>query len=257
MIKEITPVVIKGRSIGGEKPQVCVPLVGKTEEELLREAEVIADIKPDLVEWRIDFFDDVEDIEKVIKVLEKIHNILSSYPMIFTCRAIEEGGYKEIDQSKRINLIQAVIATKLVDLVDIELINGADLIKEVLQQAHENHVKVIVSNHDFRKTPSKETIVERLVKAQEYGADIAKIAVMPTNERDVLTLLEATLEVKEKAANIPLITMSMSGKGVISRIAGGIFGSAVTFAAGKEASAPGQIAISRLRQAIDILYASL
>ena len=88
-------------------------------------------------------------------------------------------------------------------------------------------------------------------------SDIAKIAVMPVSEKDVLTLLQATLEAKEKHVKIPLITMAMGGKGSITRIAGGLFGSSITFAAGKRSSAPGQIGIEQLRQAIEIFYKTL
>lgn len=253
MIKEIVPIIIKGRYIGGRRPLICVPLVAKRKEELIEEAREILVKEPDLVEWRVDYFEDVDDIKKVVKILEKIHNILSDYPIVFTCRRIEEGGYKEIASSKRNNLMEAVINAKLVDIVDIELINDIDIIREIIKKAHENHIRVIISNHDFDNTPSKEVIIDRLIKAQEYGGDIAKIAVMPRNERDVLTLLEATLEAREKYLDIPLVTMSMSKKGVISRIAGGLFGSAITFAAGRETSAPGQIAIDELRRAIDII----
>ena len=53
---------------------------------------------------------------------------------------------------------------------------------------------MVVSNHDFEKTPSKEEIVARLQKMQELGADLPKIAVMPQCKKDVLTLLAATEE---------------------------------------------------------------
>ncbi len=68
---------------------------------------------------------------------------------------------------------------------------------------------------------------------QELGADLPKIAVMPQNEKDVLVLLEATNEMFKIYADRPIITMSMSGMGVISRLCGEIFGSALTFGAAK------------------------
>ena len=45
---------------------------------------------------------------------------------------------------------------------------------------------------------------------QSLGADIVKFAVMPQCERDVLTLLDATLTMKEEHSDTPVITMSMS-----------------------------------------------
>ena len=86
------------------------------------------------------------------------------------------------------------------------------------------------------------------------GADIAKVAVMPKNYKDVLILLNATLKARTEHLEIPIITMSMGPEGGVTRLAGGLFGSDLTFAIGKEASAPGQIPIGDLRQAMSVLY---
>ena len=92
---------------------------------------------------------------------------------------------------------------------------------------------------------------------QDFGADIPKIAVMPTCKQDVLTLLSATLEMSEKYADRPIITMSMAGTGVVSRLTGETFGSALTFGAASKASAPGQIGVNALKQVLDIIHSSL
>ena len=89
---------------------------------------------------------------------------------------------------------------------------------------------------------------------QELGADILKIAVMPQNSRDVLTLLSATEEMTRLYAERPLITMSMGGTGLISRLCGETFGSAVTFGAVGKTSAPGQIAADELAQVLELLH---
>lgn len=106
----------------------------------------------------------------------------------------------------------------------------------------------------FIKRPLTEEIVQRLRKMQELGADIPKIAVMPQTKADVLTLLTATVEMQERYADRPIITMSMSKTGVISRLAGEVFGSAATFGAVKKASAPGQISVADLRTVLTILH---
>lgn len=88
---------------------------------------------------------------------------------------------------------------------------------------------------------------------QDLGADLPKIAVMPQSPQDVLTLLAATLTMKEKYATRPLITMSMGKSGGVSRVTGRLFGSAMTFGTVGQASAHGQIAIAKLREVMDIL----
>ncbi|VUC85423.1 3-dehydroquinate dehydratase [Salmonella sp. NCTC 11881] len=131
---------------------------------------------------------------------------------------------------------------------------GDDEVKATVGYAHQHNVAVIMSNHDFHKTPAAEEIVQRLRKMQELGADIPKIAVMPQTKADVLTLLTATVEMQERYADRPIITMSMSKTGVISRLAGEVFGSAATFGAVKKASAPGQISVADLRTVLTILH---
>lgn len=114
-----------------------------------------------------------------------------------------------------------------------------------------------MSNHDFFKTPSKEEIISRLCAMQEKGADIPKIAVMPQSKKDVLTLLSATNEMVEEHANRPIITMSMAATGVISRLAGEVFGSCLTFGAAKKVSAPGQMGVNDLKIILETLHKSL
>jgi 3-dehydroquinate dehydratase-1 len=108
---------------------------------------------------------------------------------------------------------------------------------------------MIMSYHNFQSTPGKEALVAKFLEAERLGADIGKVAVMPESPEDVLTLLGAVWQASE-AGHIPLIGMSMGGFGALSRIVGGVFGSALTFAVGKSSSAPGQIAIEDLRIAL-------
>ena len=93
--------------------------------------------------------------------------------------------------------------------------------------------------------------------ARKRVADIPKIAVMPQSKKDVLTLLSATNEMVEEHANRPIITMSMAATGVISRLAGEVFGSCLTFGAAKKASAPGQMGVNDLKIILETLHKSL
>jgi len=115
---------------------------------------------------------------------------------------------------------------------------------------------MIMSYHNFQATPEGEALVAKFAEAERLGADIAKVAVMPKSPGDVLTLLGAVWRADE-AGSIPLIGMSMGGFGAVSRMVGGVFGSALTFAVGKSASAPGQIPIEDLRIALSTVGRSV
>ncbi|MEH6942906.1 type I 3-dehydroquinate dehydratase [Bacillus sp. JJ722] len=248
---------IKHVKIGEGTPKVIVPLVGKTEEAILQEAESVKALAADVVEWRVDCYENVGDIKAVSELLLKIRAVFVDELLLFTFRSHKEGGDKEISDMYYLELNKAAILTKNIDLVDVELFSEKAIVSELVATAKENGVYVIMSNHDFIKTPDKEEIISRLCKMQEYGADLPKIAVMPTSVSDVITLLDATNTMQTQYANRPIITMSMGGTGVISRLAGELFGSAMTFGAGKEASAPGQIPVDELRAVLGILHKSL
>ena len=250
----MNPVIVRNIKIGEGIPKICVPIVGVTEEDIINEAKSFGEIPLDLVEWRADWYEDVFEFEKVKEVLAKLRGVLGDTPILFTFRTAKEGGEKEIEKSAYLALNQMVAEKGNADLIDVELYSGEQSVKQIIETAHKNGVKVIASNHDFQKTPSQREIVKRLQNMQELGADILKIAVMPQRKKDVITLLSATEEMVTLYAEQPVVTMSMSGKGVISRLAGEVFGSAMTFGAAKKASAPGQIPVEKLAQVLEILH---
>ncbi|MCY8978853.1 type I 3-dehydroquinate dehydratase [Bacillus halotolerans] len=245
---------IKGVSIGEGMPKIIVPLMGKTEKQILKEAEAVKLLDPDIVEWRVDVFEKADDSEAVIKMISKLRESLRDKLFLFTFRSHKEGGSKEMDVSSYIALLETAIRTKDIDFIDIELFSGEANVEALVSLAGENGVYVIMSNHDFQKTPAKDEIISRLRKMQELGAHIPKIAVMPKDAGDLLTLLDATYTMKTKYADRPMITMSMAGTGLVSRLSGEVFGSACTFGAGEEASAPGQIPVSELRNVLEVLH---
>ena len=255
--KNIKTITVKNIIIGEGTPKICVPLVGASFAQLIEEANYLKTLDLDLVEWRVDFFEHVEKIEKVKEVLREIRAILPQTPLVFTFRSAKEGGEKEVSTSFYFELNKAIAETGLVDIVDVELFNDENDVKALIEAVHSQNVYVIISNHDFHATPVKEEIISRLRKAQELGGDLPKIAVMPASTADVLTLLDATTTMNEQYTDRPIITMSMAGKGVISRLAGELFGSAITFGAAKKASAPGQVSVKELRSVLNLLHTSL
>lgn len=242
-------VIIRDKVLGGPAPLTCLPLVAADQPSLLEQAGQVLPFQPDTLEWRVDKFDAVRDTQAVSKALGALRETIGNIPLIFTCRIIDEGGFQEISPDDRLRVNEAVIASGLVDLVDTELSNGEAMVGEVRQACLKTETRLILSYHNFEKTPEADFITDRLCAAQKLGGDVAKVAVMPKNYRDVLTLLGATYTARTELLEIPVITMAMGTEGAITRIAGGLFGSDLTFAIGKASSAPGQIPIADLRKA--------
>ena len=213
-------VKVRNIEIGAGIPKICVPIVGVTREEILAAAETIKSTKADVVEWRVDWYEDIFDFAKTEETMKALREVLGETPILFTFRTSKEGGEKSIETETYVELNQNAAKTGLVDLVDVEAFTGDDAVKAVVETAHANGVKVIASNHDFHKTPAKDEIVSRLRKMQELGADIPKIAVMPQNKKEV-------------------------------------FGSALTFGAVGKVSAPGQMGIEDLTTVLGLLHKSL
>lgn len=250
-------VKVRNIEIGAGIPKICVPIVGVTKEEIITEAKTFDSIPVDVVEWRVDWFENVFESDKVEDVLKDLREALGDTPILFTFRTSKEGGEKVIEPEPYKELNIKAAQSGYVDLVDVEVFTGDDIVKEIVKNAHACGVKVVASNHDFDKTPEKDEIVKRLRKMQELDADIPKIAVMPNCKKDVLTLLSATEEMYTEYADRPIITMSMAGTGVISRLCGEVFGSALTFGAAKKASAPGQMGVEDLKIVLELLHKSL
>lgn len=250
-------VKVRNIEIGAGIPKICVPIVGVTKEEIITEAKTFDSIPVDVVEWRVDWFENVFEFDKVEDVLKDLREALGDTPILFTFRTSKEGGEKAIEPEPYKELNIKAAQSGYVDLVDVEAFTGDDIVKEIVKNAHACGVKVVASNHDFDKTPEKDEIVKRLRKMQELDADIPKIAVMPNCKKDVLTLLSATEEMYTEYADRPIITMSMAGTGVISRLCGEVFGSALTFGAAKKASAPGQMGVEDLKIVLELLHKSL
>lgn len=247
-------VKIRNIEIGSGLPKICAPIVGTTKDDIMAEAENIGSLPVDIAEWRVDWFEHACDFSKVEDVLRDLRAILGETPLLMTFRTSNEGGEKSIKPDDYAEFIVSASETGYVDLVDVEVFIGADIAKEIIAGAHNAGVKVIGSNHNFNKTPDKDEIVERLRNMQELGVDIPKIAVMPKDMKDVITLLAATEEMHREFADRPIVTISMSETGVLSRIYGEALGSAVTFGAAKNVSAPGQMEVNDLSTAIKLLH---
>ena len=175
--------------------------------------------------------------------------------LLLTCRTSAEGGQGESDpRAYRALLLETLEALAergaLPDAVDVEEKRGC--LRELVAAGTQYGVDVVASAHEWSGTPSVEELVERGQAMAASGAHAVKIATMAHSPADTLTLLQATSELRA-TLDIPLITMAMGRVGAATRLVGGQWGSALTFAAVRDehgeqhASAPGQMDMSLVR----------
>lgn len=197
----------------------------------------------DIIELRLDLVEHGKTDEKFFKSFSGFAE-KSKKPIITTCRLDKEGGLcREDDQ---IGLFEKSLHFS--DYLDIELRSkNIDVIKGFCKDFNK---KLIVSYHDFEKTPSKNQIENIIDKCAVIG-DISKVAFMPNDINDVFLLEEITIEYSKK--NIPIVSISMGDMGKISRICLPFYGSMFTYAYAGEEKAPGQIYIKDLKNILRIL----
>ena len=247
------PIQIKNIILGQGMPKICVPLTAQTAEELFSQAEASVAAGADLVEWRADFFEELEQEVKTSETLELLSDIVGQVPLLFTIRTKKEGGNREISTDDYVNYNLLAARTGYADLVDVEAFGDEEEKKKLISEIRKLGVKVIASTHDFQKTDSRETLLSRFLEMDASGADILKMAVMPKDFEDVAAIMQATNEMT-KLTDRPLISMAMGDTGSMSRISGENFGSCVTFGTVGKASAPGQFPIKELRMMMEALH---
>ena len=240
--------MVKNLNIGDLPVKTIVPITAKTAEQAIAQAQVIAsNPNADVAEFRIDLLEFSADTQKVIALGQQLNQILKEKPLIATIRTHNEGGKMTVSDQDYEKIYSDYLKKPFMQLLDIEMFRDVGSVTKLIKLAHNKNVVVSMSNHDFAKTPEQQDIENRLLKQDQMGADILKIAVMPKSKQDVFTLMNATLAVSQKSQK-PLLTMSMGQLGTISRVATANMGGSLSFGMIGEASAPGQIDVTQLKQ---------
>lgn len=246
---------VKGKEIGSGKPCICVPVMEEKKEQVIKEIIAVAESAADMIEWRVDAFEAFRDNNTMREIFEAVAPYLKEKIFLYTFRSAKQGGLAEITEDELIDLQDLAMESKCVDFVDFEFF-AVDKPEKYIQRLHKGGVKVIASHHDFTTTPNGDVMTMLLEKMSMGGADIVKLAVMPEKVDDVLVLLGVTSDFRYENPNTPIISMSMGKLGVISRLSGETFGSCVTFAARKKASAPGQMKLEDVAEILNMIHQS-
>ena len=159
---------VKNVAIGEGMTKICVPLVAPTDYDVDYQSRIIAKSEPDMVEFRADMYEKCFDRDALMKTLEKIHDKLGRFPIVFTFRTKSEGGCMEATLSQYRDLLLDAIDSGYIDMVDVEYFSDTEIVDEVIAEAHSKGVYVIVSNHDFKTTIPMEQIVERYKSIKSY-----------------------------------------------------------------------------------------
>jgi len=246
---------VKNKVIGEGKPLVCVSVMDTNKDDIIAEVKRLVENHAEMVEWRVDAFNGVKSPNAVREVLRELAPLVKETILVFTFRSKEQGGQCSLDSDMVYDLHQVAAESNVVDFIDVEYFYTENADDEIYHLQRMG-TKVITSHHDFHETPSSDVLFMLLEQMKHSNTDIVKLAVMPQNTDDVLKLLAETNHFHKRYPNQPLITMSMGKLGAVSRVCGEAFGSCVTFGAGKNASAPGQVPMAKLEEILEVLSLS-
>lgn len=227
-------------------PKICIPLM--SQDLISLSNEVFADnaLPGDLYEWRLDHY--LGDVPAGLWAC----SAASRRPLLCTLRTQGQGGGVNLTTGEYVRRTRELIElAEYFQLIDIELSAGEGPVKELTAAAHEKGLITVVSQHDFAGAPERQEALDLLCHMRDLGGDIPKLAVMPKNPLDLFNLMSASWEASVLLG--PVITVGMGPLGLLSRVAGCLSGSCVTFGAGERASAPGQMEVRELRQLMETL----
>jgi len=196
----------------------------------------------DAVEFRMDLADDP------IGALESYDGDL---PILATNRAEWEGG--EASDRGRLDALGEAAELDAVEAIDLELDSiPTEQGQRVAARARDRDVSVVVSAHDFERTPSPADLRKSLEEATSFG-DVGKLAITAHSREDVLALLAATREFDAKGERVA--TMAMGEAGRHSRAVAPLYGSRIGYAPvdPEDATAPGQYDLATLRELVEQL----
>lgn len=243
-------VEVRGLRIGADIPKICVSISGRTKSDIVTAAYDAQNADCDLIEWRVDYFEQYQDKDDVLEVLRCLREALPKLPIMVTFRTREEGGNQSIEGKEYQKLNREMAKSGLVDIIDVEDVTRQ---KDLVEELHQLGCRVLASYHDCNKTPSIEWMGHQINLMEETQCDMVKLAVMAQEEKDCERVLSLIEELRERCTK-PFIVIAMGQAGIRSRSVGAWCGSAITYAScGADKTAPGQLTVGELREIFEEL----
>ena len=134
-------VKVRNIELGSGIPKICVPIVAVTKNDILEQAMSLRSIPADIAEWRVDWYEDVFEMDTLMQTLSQVREALGDMPLLFTFRTKKEGGEKEISPESYAELNITAAASGNTDLVDVEAFTGDEIVREIIEKAHEHGVR--------------------------------------------------------------------------------------------------------------------
>ena len=195
--------------------------------------------KSDYVEVRLDFLKK-EQVPKVLEIIKKDLN-----KIVCTLRPKTEGGKFEGNEKERISIIK-LISEYNPYLLDIEY-NTLKKNKELVKYLKSTKTKLLVSWHDFKKTPKNTELQNKIKQMSKFSRNVKIVSTAKSTDDST-----RMLGLYSKKGKNNLISFAMGDAGKISRILCLYLGSPYTYVSLGKAVAPGQFSIDEVNNIINL-----
>jgi 3-dehydroquinate dehydratase type I len=221
---------LKGKGLG----RICIPIAETTMKEAIKAVKE-ANRFADLIELRMDYLR-----EPGLPILLKGRH----KPFIVTHRRKEEGGKHWVHERRRVGILEEAIDLGA-EFVDVEFETERSSLQKLM--ANKKRTQVILSFHDFHRTPSQRKLRKIYEHMAQWKPDLIKIVTFAKAWEDnlrILSLITYAFKKKQK-----VLTFCMGEKGKMSRIFAPMMGAAWTSVSLNEnrSSAPGQLTVYEMK----------
>ena len=202
---------------------ICAVIRTETSDQAIAEMQEARRLGADLCELRIDYLKD-PDLEKILKA--------RPLPVLATVRPKWEGGQFAGDERDRVGLLEDACLHGA-EYVDVEF--------RAYKDFNRRQAKLVVSWHDFEKTPADLSAIARKMAALDPF--LVKVACHAGGAADLVRLVNL-----QKTFPSPLAVIAMGEFGEPLRVLSSRYGGWLTFASirpGAE-SAPGQVTVEEM-----------
>ena len=226
---------------------ICIPIVASTHAGAMRAIERSA-AAVDVIELRMDLIRN----GRLVELIDQVRACDEAAALLVTHR--REAGSNPLQERRRIDVLKEAVGLG-VDYVDVELETDRILREELLTSIRylQNRTALIVSHHDFCRTPTLKALKSIFLGCVNAGADIVKIVTWAGKQEDNLRMLRLISDARRE--DIDIIGFCMGPKGRISRIAAPMLGSCISYVTLRKGgeSASGQLTLKEMNTVMEVL----
>lgn len=208
--------------------KLCVPIKKYKVRDVISQLKK-AEKEADIIEIWLDEISDLNESG------ERQIALISTKPLLYKVSKIN---IKKIE-----HLLKAI---KNIEYLDLDISTKKNIIKKIKEKFPQ--IQLIISHHDFKKTPTQKELIGLVETIFTKGADIAKIATKANKIEDSLNMLSLLSQLTKNGQKSICLCMGKLGR--LTRITGHLLGNYLMYAPMCEAdkTAPGQLTLKELKQ---------